>query len=176
LFERVSKDIPEKSGNIFTNGCALKFYIFIIFSNHKGNATAVEHVEIINRFVEEFGVERIQRVYGYREFSSYQLIAYLIKNRIDFHIRLKTSHKTAGKSFLQMWKNVSERVKLRGKVKIKVFGLEIYVSCVKLNKSGKTEYLIVARKAENKYALEEYKVRWQIETMFGCLKIKRIQF
>jgi hypothetical protein len=78
--------------------------------NHKGNATALEHVGIIKRFVEEFGIERIQRVYGDREFGSYQLFAYLIKNEIDFHIRMKTSHKTAGKSFRQLWKNVSERV------------------------------------------------------------------
>ncbi len=70
-------------------------------------------------------------MYADREFGSYELFAYLLKNEIDFHIRLKTSHKTAGESFLKMWKNVNEKVKLRGKVKIKVFGLEIYVSCVK---------------------------------------------
>lgn len=144
--------------------------------NHKGNATAVEHVGIIKKFVEEYGIERIQRVYADREFGSYELFSYLIKNEIDFHIRLKMSHKSGGKSFLQMWKNVNEKVKLRGKVKIKVFGLEIYVSCVKYQKKGKTEYLIVASKAENKYALEEYKVRWQIETMFGCLKKRGFNF
>jgi hypothetical protein len=41
---------------------------------------------------------------------------------------------------------------------------------VKYQKDGKTEYLIVASKEQNKYAIEEYKVWWQIETMFGCLK------
>lgn len=144
--------------------------------NHKGNATALEHVGIIQRFAREFGIQRIQRVYGDREFGSSELFAYWLKNEIDFHIRLKTSHQSGGKSFLQMWKNVSERVKLPGKVKIKVFGLEIYVSCVKYQKKGKTEYLIVAGKAENKYALEEYKVRWQIETMFGGLKKRGFNF
>ena len=144
--------------------------------NHKGNATAAEHVGIIRRFGEEFGVHRIERIYADREFGSAELFKYLIKNGIDFHIRLKTSHQSGGKSFLQRWRNATERVKLRGKVKIKVFGLELFVSCLKYKKKGKTEYLIVASKDYNKYAIEEYKVRWQIETMFGCLKSRGFNF
>jgi hypothetical protein len=106
--------------------------------SHKGNATALEHVAIIKRCVAEFGVESIEQVYADREFGSSQLLRYLIKNGIDFHIRLKTSHKSGGKSFLQMRKNVAEKVKLRGKVKIEVFGLAMYVSCVKYRTEGKT--------------------------------------
>ena len=144
--------------------------------NHKGNATALEHRAIIEKFVAEFGASRILRVYADREFGSAELFAYLLEKRIDFHIRLKTSHKSGGRSFLQMWRAVTEKVKLKGKVKIKVFGLEIYVSCVKYQKAGKTEYLIVASGARNKDAIEEYKVRWQIETMFGCLKSRGFNF
>ena len=134
LIDRTEWKFGETWVNILTLSVAYKQVAIPILwevVNHKGNATAVEHVGIIQRFVEEFGVERIHRVYADREFGSYELFAYLLKNEIDFHIRLKTSHKTAGKSFLKMWKNVNEKVKLRGKVKIKVFGLEIYVSCVK---------------------------------------------
>ena len=144
--------------------------------NHKGNATALEHRAIIEKFVAEFGASRILRVYADREFGSYELFAYLLENKTDFHIRLKTSHKSSGKSFLQIWRNVQDKVKLKGKVKIEVFGLEIYVSCVKYQKDGKTEYLIVASGARNRDAIEEYKVRWQIETMFGCLKSRGFNF
>ncbi len=69
-----------------------------------------------------------------------------------------------------------EKVKLKGKVKIEVFGLELFVSCVKYQKDGKTEYLIVASGERNREAIEEYKVRWQIETMFGCLKSRGFNF
>lgn len=144
--------------------------------NHKGNATALEHKAIIEKFVAEFGAHRILRIYADREFGSYELFAYLLENKLDFHIRLKTSHKSSGKSFLQIWRNVQDKVKLRGKVKIEVFGLEIYVSCVKYQKDGKTEYLIVASGERNRDAIEEYKVRWQIETMFGCLKSRGFNF
>ena len=105
--------------------------------NHKGNATAAEHKAIIGKFVARFGAGRILRVYADREFGSQELFAYLLENKIDFHIRLKTSHKSGGKSFLQMWRKVSEKVKLKGKVKVEVFGLELFVSCVKYQKNGK---------------------------------------
>jgi hypothetical protein len=144
--------------------------------SRKGNATASEHKAIIEKFVKEFGANRILRVYADREFGSYELFSYLIENKIDFHIRLKTSYKSGRRSFLQIWRNAVEKVKLRGKVKIEVFGLELYVSCVKYRKNGKTEYLIVASTEHNKYAIEEYKVRWQIETMFGCLKSRGFNF
>lgn len=144
--------------------------------NHKGNATAAEHKAIIEKLVKEFGANRILRVYADREFGSYELFAYLLENNIDFHIRLKTSHKSGDKSFLQIWRKTQDKVKLKGKVKIEVFGLEIYVSCVKYQKDGKTEYLIVASKEQTKDAIEEYKVRWQIETMFGCLKSRGFNF
>jgi len=144
--------------------------------NRKGNATGAQHTELLKRFVAEFGSQGIARVYADREFGTRQFLAYLIGEEIDFHIRLKTSHKSAGIGFSQIWKRVAERVKLRGKAKIEVFGLAVFVSCVKYQKNGKTEYLIVASGKPNKYAIEEYKTRWQIETMFGCLKSRGFNF
>lgn len=144
--------------------------------NHKGNVRAGAAVALVKRFVAKFGSEAIERVYADREFGTRELLAYLLEAEIDFHIRLKSSHKTAGSSFRQIWKEVGERVKLRGKQKIELFGLEVFVSAVKYRKAGKTEYLIVASGTANKYAIEEYKARWQIETMFGCLKSRGFDF
>ena len=93
------------------------------------------------------------------EFGGAELFKYLISEAIDFHIRLKSSHLTGGKSFGRIWRNAAERVKWRGRVRTEVFRLMIYVSCVKYQKDGKTEYLIVASKERNKDAIEEYKVR-----------------
>ena len=138
--------------------------------NQKGNARASEHRQIIERLIAEIGKERIAEIYGDREFASQELFSFLLAERIDFRIRLKTSHLAGGMSFKTRWRNLPERVKLRGKVKVEVFGLKLYVASVKLKKGGKTEYLIVASGEPSKDALAEYKVRWAIETMFGCLK------
>ncbi len=179
LIDRTEWKFGSKWVNILTLSVAYKNVAIPILwdvMDHKGNAAALEHTAIIKRFVAEFGAHRILRVYADREFGSFELFAYLLENKIDFHIRLKISHKSGGKSFLQMCRNSAEKVRLRGKVKIEVFGLELFVSCVKYQKDGKTEYLIVASKEHNKYAIEEYKVRWQIETMFGCLKSRGFNF
>ncbi len=179
LIDRTEWKFGETWINILTLSVAYKNVAIPILwevVNHKGNTKASENKAIIKRLVEELGVDRIERIYADREFGSYDLFAYLLEQEIDFHIRLKRSHKGNEKSFAKMWKNVGERVKLRGKLKIRVFGLEMYVSCVKYQKDGKMEYLIVASSQANKYAIEEYKVRWQIETMFGCLKSRGFNF
>ena len=144
--------------------------------NRKGNLAAAEAVALRKRLVAELGVDRIERIYADREFGTKELFEYLIGERIDFHIRLKKNHRSAGIGFGKLGKNVAERVKLRGKVKIEVFGLAVFVSLVKYQKAGKTQYLIVASGKPNKYAIEEYKTRWQIETMFGCLKSRGFNF
>ncbi len=165
--------------NILTLSVAYKNVAIPVFSkvvNRKGNLPAGEAVALVEQLIAEFGVKRIQRVYADREFGTKELLEYLLAEEIDFHIRLKTSHKSAGRSFRQMWKAVSERVKIRGKVKIEVFGLEVFVSCVKYRKAGKSEYLIVASGEKSQSAIEEYKTRWQIETMFGCLKSRGFNF
>lgn len=179
LIDRTEWKFGETWINILTLSVAYKQVAIPVMwavVNRKGNARAVEHMAIIKRFVAEFGSTRIERIYADREFGTKELLAYLIKEEIDFHIRLKSSHRSAGRSFLKMWKTLAERVKLRGKVKIEVFGLEIFVCLVKYQKEGKTEYLIVASREPNKYAIEEYKTRWQIETMFGCLKSRGFNF
>jgi len=138
--------------------------------NRKGNARALEHLQIIKRLIAEIGKGRIQAIYGDREFASQELFSFLLAERIDFRIRLKTSHLAGGMSFQRRWRNLPARIKLRGKVGVEVFGLNLYVSCVKWKKGSKIEYLIVASGTAGKNALAEYKVRWAIETMFGCLK------
>ncbi|MDQ3634936.1 MAG: IS4 family transposase [Acidobacteriota bacterium] len=179
LIDRTEWKFGDTWINILTLSVAYKNVAIPILCEvmeHKGNATALEHIAVIEKFVAEFGVGRIERVYADREFGSEELFKYLIGKRIDFHIRLKTGHLTGGVSFKKIWGNAAERVKLRGKVRVEVFGLEVYVSCIKYRKDGKTEYLIVASLEHNKYAIEEYKVRWQIETMFGCLKSRGFNF
>lgn len=124
LIDRTEWKFGSTWVNILTLSAAYKNVAIPILwevVNHKGNAAAAEHKAIIERFVKEFGAERILRVYADREFGSYELFSYLIENKIDFHIRLKMSHKSGGRSFLQIWRAVGEKVKLKGKIKIARF-------------------------------------------------------
>ncbi len=42
----------------------------------KGNAKALEHLQIIKRLVAEIGRERIAEIYGDREFASKELFSF----------------------------------------------------------------------------------------------------
>jgi len=179
LIDRTEWKFGETWINILTLSVAYKQVAIPVLCevmSQKGNAKASQHIAIIEQFVAEFGAHRIEGIYADREFGGAELFKYLISKAIDFHIRLKSSHLGGGVSFNRIWRRATERVKLKGKVKTEVFGLLVYVSCVKYQKNGKTEYLIVASRERNKDAIAEYKVRWQIETMFGCLKSRGFNF
>ena len=179
LIDRTEWKFGNRWVNILTLSVAYKQVAIPIICevmSQKGNATAEQHIAIIKKLVAELGGQRIERIYADREFGSAELFKYLIAERIDFHIRLRSSHLAGGKSFKRLWGSAAARVKFKAKVRTEVFGLPVYVSCVKYQKEGKTEYLIVASRERNKNAIAEYKVRWQIETMFGCLKSRGFNF
>ncbi len=179
LIDRTEWKFGSRWVNILTLSVAYKqvaIPILCAVLNQKGNAQAALVIKIIQRFAAEFGAARIERIYADREFGTRELFEYLSENEIDFHIRLKSSHLSAGKSCRQRWSETAERVKLKGCVAVEVFGVMVYVSLMKYRKDGKTEYLIVASRKRNKDALAEYRVRWQIETMFGCLKSRGFNF
>jgi hypothetical protein len=58
--------------------------------------------------------------------------------------------------------------------KRKVCGVELYVIGMLLPDSS--EFLIVVADKEPETALEDYAKRWEIETLFGCLKKKGFDF
>ena len=134
LIDRTEWKFGETWVNILTLSVAYKNVAIPLLwevSSHKGNARAAAHTLIIKRFVEEFGAHRILRVYADREFGSYELFAYLLENRIDFHIRLKTSHKSGGQSFLQIFRNSAEllaqQVAIRNATKDKTLPVQVRV-------------------------------------------------
>jgi hypothetical protein len=57
--------------------------------NKAGNASAQEHIDLVNRFVEIFGVSNIEGVLGDREFASGKFFNWLNKHKIPFYIRIK---------------------------------------------------------------------------------------
>ena len=87
LIDRTEWKFGETWVNILTLSVAYKQVAIPIFwevGNHKGNATAVGDVGMIQRFVEEFGVERIKRVYADREFGSFGIVCLFAKQRDRF--------------------------------------------------------------------------------------------
>ena len=56
---------------------------------HGGNSSTEQRIELMKRYVDEFGVESIQSLLADREFGGDDWFTYLVKNMIPFAIRLR---------------------------------------------------------------------------------------
>ena len=143
-----------------------------VFSR-KGVLSGRKHVIMLRQAVERLGAQRIGKVFGDREFANREIFAYLFDKQMDFCLRLKKSHPANGVAFKQLCVEQTVRMKLKIKRKLKVSGFPMAVSVMRLSE---TEYLICATKEIEANALSEYAKRWQIETLFGCLKSRGFNF
>ena len=57
--------------------------VLSILLDKKGNSNTDERIQLINRFIELFGVEKIDSYLADREFISTEFVRYLIKNKIQ---------------------------------------------------------------------------------------------
>ena len=150
--------------------------------NKKGNSSTRERISLVHRFTSIFGKSSIAGVLGDREFIGKDWFQYLKNEGISFYFRIKKdadAAKTNGKSIPVHWHfqnlPLHQAKLLEGKRKI--YGHELYVTGMRII----DDYLIiVTNKKPEKFmpdeAIKHYGIRWEIETLFGCLKSKGFNF
>jgi len=143
-----------------------------------GNASAEEHISIIKRFVKLFGTKCIAGILADREFGSVELFGWLKQNQIPFYIRIKDGSiaSVKGKKLYPVKKLFNQ---LRSNQST-TFGMdvEIYKQTVFLagSRSERGELMVVATNCHPKNAVAIYLRRWEIETLFSCLKNRGFYF
>lgn len=152
------------------NGAAIP--VFWILLPKKGNSNTKERIDLITRFCSVFGVDSIDFLCGDREFIGEEWFRFLLNEDIDFRIRIRNNTKIANKkgkacSAKSFFKHLPQYQPYVFKKAKRIWGVDLYVSGMKL-KEG--EYLIVVSGKYSGWALEEYGMRWEIETLFGFLK------
>jgi hypothetical protein len=140
----------------------------------KGNSNCAERMELVNRFIACFGNTVVAGVLADREFVSKEWFSYLLKQKIPFFIRIKWNYLISDSRgrLVNAWQLFSdlqrgEKRVLQGKRKI--FGLDFNVAGLRCEDGG---FLIVATTESADNAIEIYAYRWEIETLFGCLKTR----
>jgi len=144
----------------------------------RGNSNTNERIELIKRFIKIFGADKIKCLFGDREFVGGKWFAFLLDKCIHFVMRIKENFKitnargipVAAKTLFRDLKVGEFRV-LRGKRLVN--GQSVYVVGMLLPNG---EYLILVTDLNPETALEEYKKRWGIETVFQCLKGRAFNF
>ena len=144
--------------------------------NKKGNSDTAERIELLDRFLTLFGRERIAYVTADREFTGSAWLQWLIWQGIGFSIRIKSNTLAAGKDGVPA-QIIRQFVRLPAGTKrllknIEIWGCTVNAEGMRLKEGG---YLIVISD-KTSGIINSYKARWNIETMFGCLKSRGFRF
>ena len=151
-------------------GVAIPVYWLLL--NKRGNSSTRERMALMKRFIKQFGKGRLRGLLADREFIGETWLAWLKSEQIDFHIRIKKDAKVPNsrsepvqaKRLFQSLK-AGEALVLRAAKTLT--GVEVYLSGLRL---AEGELLIVASSKACPNAIETYGKRWQIETLFSCMK------
>jgi hypothetical protein len=144
-----------------------------------GNSNTAERIALMERFLAVFGVERIAALLADREFVGEAWFRWLQARRIPFHQRLKCDTLVPNH-----WNRMTRVDALLGSLKPgqahllpgrrPVWGCFVPLSALRLDDG---ELLIIATSGAPQHeAIDAYADRWQIETLFGCLKTRGFNF
>lgn len=144
----------------------------------QGNSTTTERIELLERFTGLFGHSAIACLLADREFVGVRWFRYLCEHNIPFVIRVKENFiATTARGLDVVVKDLfhglkpGEQLILRGKRRL--LGSDVYL----IGACAPTGSLwILASRTEPELAVERYARRWQIETLFHCLKGRGFRF
>ena len=168
--DRTNWKFGKSNINVLTLGIAYKGTAFPIswkFLPKRGNSNTEERIELMNKFIAIFGVERIKCLTADREFIGKEWFAYLKKKNIPFFIRIRNnSHTSRGIRVDSLFSFLGVKESYIFPRKRLIFGHKLSLVGVKLL----DDYLIIVTNANPEEALENYKKRWEIETLFKSFK------
>jgi transposase len=147
--------------------------LFWVVLNLEGNSCAEDRIDLLKRVVERLGINRIEALLADREFIGTQWFLFLLEQKIPFIIRVKQNSMVEigenGKLPIgRLRKRLSQKKVMNHLVNL--WSLSLYASIEK--RKGAKEQMIVVSNFKFEDPLGMYRRRWEIETMFGCLKTR----
>jgi hypothetical protein len=138
----------------------------------KGNSNTAERQSIVAQFIRVFGLSSILYLTADREFIGKTWFAWLLEEGIDFRIRIRDNTQMPnGRGEIVDAKRLFRTSPVKQALVLhkgrRIWDLELFVSGMRL---AEGEYLIVVSPTYAATAIEDYAKRWEIETLFGCLK------
>lgn len=136
-----------------------------------GNSNTKERITLLRRFIKLFGKERIAYLTADREFRGHDWLRYLISESIPFRIRIPNNTRVSNR-YRNRTVPVTRLFSLTvGEVMVLrsargVWGFQVYLGAVRTEQ----EHAIIIANAYTPNLVVDYARRWEIETLFGCLK------
>lgn len=180
-FDRTNWQWGKKNINILMLAIAYKgiaIPVYWVLLNKKGNSSTRERIALTNRFITQFGKKRIIKFLADREFVGEKWFNWLTSESIDFAIRIKKNNLASNSrgelvpvNSLFRHLKTGEHMILKGARQ--VYKTPVFLTALRLQDG---ELLIVATGISCPDAIESYGKRWQIETLFSCLKGRGFHF
>lgn len=162
--------------SIVYKGIAIPLFWSLL--SKKGNSNTPERIHMIQRFINQFGKSMIAGILADREFVGDDWFNWLLTEKIPFCIRIKGNVITSNARGLEVGidalfydlKPGEQRV-LQNKRKL--WNQQVYLSALRL---PDMELLIVGTDHLMPDPIIHYARRWEIETLFSCLKGRGFNF
>ena len=143
-----------------------------------GNSSTAERVALIKRFLSTFGVERIAALLADREFVGQDWFRWLQSEAIPFRLRLKHNTLIPNRWNVPTRAAVLCRSLAPGQFCLlpgrrPVWGCFVHLVALRL---ADGQLLLLATSDQPEQALADYRRRWEIESLFGCLKSRGFRF
>jgi len=171
------KDINIVMLAIAFKGTAIPIY-WGLLDNRGGNSDTPERIALLQRFIDHFGKSCIAGILADREFIGRDWFGWLIAEKIPFHIRIKNNTLTTNARGLAvdidtLFYDLKPGEQRAIADRRKIWGHRVYLAALRLSDG---DLLIVATNQEPEGAIKIYGLRWEIETLFGCLKGRGFHF
>lgn len=148
--------------------------IWLVFEK-KGCSDDQERKRILERYLQIFPAASIKFVTADREFASQLWLSFLVEKRLPFCLRIKANVLMTDKRgrliqagrFLRTAR-IGETVFCRKRRKL--WGRR--VSLAGIRKAEREFVIVVSSFTTSNQNLSNYRLRWQIENLFGCLKTR----
>ncbi len=145
------------------------FPLFWTLLDHQGNSDTKARMDILNKFKEAFGLDKILSFSSDREFIGKEWISYLLDHNISFFIRIKDNQLA---NDLDTKRPLKEFFHNLGTEETLNFpSIMDDPRLVIVGKKFKEENLVICSNVQDKdHVLRTYRQRWDIERLFRNMK------
>lgn len=180
VLDRTNWKFGQKNINILMLGVSYKnvaFPLMFKMLDKRGNSDTEERIDLIKKYIEWFGKQSIDCLLADREFVGGKWLEFLNDENIRYYIRIRNNFtiysyqkQTEIKAFW-LFNNLKVSEFYHYPKIVELHGQRCYLSGTKtIDREGKMEFLIIVSFNKPEQAMEYYKLRWQIETLFKGLK------
>jgi len=180
VLDRTNWKFGERNINILMLGISYKnvaFPLMFRMLDKRGNSDTEERISLIKKYIEWFGKQSIDCLLADREFVGGKWLEFLNDENIRYHIRIRNNftfysyQKQSEIKVFRLFNNLKVGEFYHYPKIVELHGQRCYLSGTKtIDRKGKMEFLIIVSFNKPEQAMEYYKQRWQIETLFRGLK------